>query len=116
MKNEIIEKNIGLIYKAMNDLNCTYYTQEDFEEYYFAGLVGLIKASRTYDETKGKSGYLYTSIKNEIKRVFNWRNWRCRSEIKNNVSLNTKINETELQDLIVSNYDLENEVPSNVNS
>ena len=70
MKDEIILNNLGLIYKAMKDLHCQIRTEEEFEQYYYAGLFALIKASKTYDETKGKSGYLYIYIKNAIKKQF----------------------------------------------
>lgn len=108
MKDEIILNNLGLIYKVMHDLNCDFTNEDAIEEYYFAGLVGLIVASRKYDETKGKSGYLYFSIKSRILSVFD-RHTRKDRDKHNPISLNTIISENgdELLDIIKDDYDFE---------
>ena len=107
-KEKIIIENIGLIYKMMRKLNCGY-TYEEREEYYFAGLIGLINASKTYDKEKSNTSYLLKSIQNSIIHTFIQR-----SAIKRQgktISLNQEIGEEkELIDIIPDKYNLENEV------
>lgn len=110
MKDEIILDNLGLIHKAIKDLHCVYRNKEEFDTFYYAGLIGLINASKTYDKTKGKSGYLYRSIKFRIKNVFGYNSNPKRHNGKAPISLNTEVYETQLQDLIISDYNLEKEV------
>lgn len=110
MKEEIILNNLGLIHKAIKDLHCVYRNQEEYDNFYYAGLLGLIKASQTYDETKGKSTYLYNNICLRIKNVFRYNSNPKRHNGLAEVSLNIEIQNGELQDLIISNYNLEKEV------
>lgn len=110
MKDEIILNNLGLIHKAIKDLHCVYKNQEEFEEYYYAGLIGLIKASKTYDKTIGKSTYLYNNICLRIKSVFKYNSNPKRYNGKAEISLNLEQHGIELQDLIASNYNMEYEV------
>ena len=100
MKDEIVLNNIGLIYKAIKDLNCQYRTEDDFEDYYFAGLVGLINASKMYDPNKSNTSFLYKCITNEIKKIFTIRNAKKRKGRA--LSLNQTINNMEYIDLIPS--------------
>lgn len=110
MKDEIILNNLGLIYKAIKDLNCNYATQDEFEDYYFAGLVGLIKASKTYDPSKSKSSYLLIGIKKQILVQFATNSRKKRLARRMDISLNKEINDTELGELIVDDYNLEKKV------
>lgn len=104
MKDEIIVNNLNLIYRVMNDLHCNTNDEEEAEDYYFAGLMGLIKASKTYDKTKSNSKYLYICIKNEILRCF----------IKNTTPKYYHLKHKELSDkylnVFASEYNLEKEV------
>lgn len=69
--DNLILKNQKLIYKAIKNLNCVYKTEYEFEKIYDAGLDGLIKGAKTYDESKGKpSTWLMPCIMNEIKHCF----------------------------------------------
>ena len=43
MREEKIINNLGLIYKVMKDLHCKTKNQEDFDEVFYYGLIGLIK-------------------------------------------------------------------------
>jgi len=108
MRDKNILNNLGLIVKVMQDLNCDLSNQDNFEEYYFAGLLGLMKASETYDSTKGKSGYLYKAIRGRIISVFRKNTSSKRSPYKN-ISLNEVINDKgeELIDLIQDDYSFE---------
>ena len=105
MKDKIVLENLGLIYKVIKDLHCNYTNQEEFEQYYYAGLVGLIKASKTYDPTKSKSSYLVNGIRKSILSTFVIRSAKKRYTGMYNISLNKEINDIELQDLIVNEYD-----------
>ena len=109
MRDKLILDNLGLIYKVMKDMNCTYDSEEHIEEYYFAGLVGLIEATKYYDEEKGKSGFLYKSIQRRIISVF-CKNERPKRKGKTPVSLNTTINDIELIDLIRDTRNFEKEI------
>lgn len=110
MKDKIVLDNLGLINKAIKDLNCRYRNQDEFEAYYYAGLIGLIKASKTYNSEKGKSTYLYKSIERRIKTVFDYNSNSRRNNGKIPISLNTEIKDMELMNIIASDYNLEKEV------
>ena len=93
MNEKIVLENLNLIYKVMKDLNCNMTREEEIEEYWFAGLCGLIDASKVFDETKGKSTYLYKSIRNRIFNVF-YKNTRPKRYAKiKPISLNIKVND-----------------------
>lgn len=69
--DNLIIENQKLIYKVIKDMNCVYKTEDEFQELYDAGLEGLIKSAKTYNETKGKpSTWLYPGIQNKIKNYF----------------------------------------------
>lgn len=110
MKDEIILNNLGLITKAMKDMNCQLINPDDFEDYYFSGLVGLIIASKTYDDSKGKSTYLYKGIKKGIMFNFLSRTRKKRDRLNQEISLSTPTNFGELQDIIPDTRRFENEV------
>lgn len=68
MHDELILNNIPLIYKCIKDMRLYWNTEDEFQSYYDAGLLGLINGAKTYNESKAKqSTYLYTCIKNEIR-------------------------------------------------
>lgn len=65
--DELTITNQGLIGKAIKDLRCYWNTDDEYQEIYDAGMIGLIRGAKTYDESKSSIGtYLYTCIKNEI--------------------------------------------------
>lgn len=107
---EKILKHIKLIYKVMKDLNCQYKNQDEFDDYFYAGLFGLMSSLETYDETKGKSNYLYSAIEKRIRNVYYYNSRPKRFTGKRPISLNTMIDNTEIIDLIVDDYNLEKEV------
>lgn len=79
MEDELVLNNIKLIYKCIKDLNCQYKTEDEFQNYYDAGLVGLINGAKTYNPTIAKpSTYLYKCIKQEITKYFYTSEFDCR--------------------------------------
>ena len=105
-KDELITNNINLIKYCIKKMNLKWLTKDEFQEYYDDGLLGLVKGSEQYDESKGKpSTYLYKTIKNEICRgmYLRSRNKRC-NPFGRDVSLNTLVGDTneqtELEDFI----------------
>lgn len=110
MKDEIILNNLGLIYKVMKDLHCNLSNENEFEDYYYAGLLGLIKASKTYDKAKGKSGYLYNAIKLNIYQEFTNRTRKKRHSDLKDVSINQEQSCLKLEDYLQSNINIEYEV------
>lgn len=68
-KDDLIVENIPLIYKCIKDMHCYWKTDDEFQSLYDAGLEGLIRGSKEYDDSKGKpSTFLYPCIKNMICR------------------------------------------------
>lgn len=79
MDDELVLNNIKLIYKCIKDMNCHYETEDEFQNYYDAGLEGLIRGAKTYDPSVAKqSSYLYKCIKNGIARYFQTSESDCR--------------------------------------
>lgn len=79
MKDKLVLDNIKLIYKCIKDLNCYYETEDEFQNYYDAGLEGLIRGAQTYDPSIAKpSTYLYKCIKQEITKYFYTSEFNCR--------------------------------------
>lgn len=110
MRNEIILNNLGLINKVIKDLNCVWRNADEYERFYYAGLFGLIDASKKFDKEKGNSSYLYNAIRHRIISVFKYNSNPKRYNGKAEISLNLEQHGIELQDLIASNYNLEYEV------
>lgn len=77
--DKLIIENQPLIYKVIKDMNCVYKTDDEFQELYDAGLEGLIKGAKIYDESKGKpSTWLYPCIQNKIMYCFTIRSAKKR--------------------------------------
>lgn len=114
MNEEVVLKNLGLINKVIKDMNCLIRDDEDYDFYYHIGLLGLIEASKTYNEEKGKSGYLYKGIKVRIFNAFRYNLSDKRHNTIPDISLNKTINDIELIDLIPSNYNMEEEIMTKV--
>ena len=111
MRNKIILDNLGLIYKAMIDLHCNTTDEEQRDEYFYAGLLGLYNAIDTFDETKNTkpSTYYYKCITNKIKQLFKHKTIQKNGELRD-LSLNIQVRGVDLEDLIPSNNDLMSEV------
>lgn len=68
-RNEIIEKNLGLVHSCANKFRGR---GAEYDDLFQAGCVGLIKAADNFDETRGFSfsTYAVPVILGEIKRIF----------------------------------------------
>ena len=68
-EEQMILDNIPLIYLTIKNMNLKWKTEDEWQDYYDSGLIGLINGVRTYDESKGVkiSSYLTPCIENEIK-------------------------------------------------
>lgn len=111
--DELITNNIKLVPYTIKLLNCNYYDKDEYEELYHAGLIGLIEGAKCYDFSQPyRSSFFVSCIKNSImNRVFSKH---CRKYYfdfrKLTVSLNRQITndeETELMELLPSDYNLE---------
>lgn len=69
MDEKLVTENIKLIYLVINRMHLTAKTEDEYQAYYDAGLEGLIKGAKKYDESSGykPSSFLYACIANEIK-------------------------------------------------
>lgn len=69
MKNKYIEGNIGLVKSCISKFS---YQYSDYDDLFQAGCLGLIKASKKFDEKRGTkfSSYAVPYILGEIKNYF----------------------------------------------
>lgn len=93
MNDKLITDNIGLIYMQIKNLHLYHETEDEFQEYFDNGLIGLIKGAKEYDESKGKaSTFLSKCIKNEILYGITLKTMKKRTnEFGPNISLYTEI-------------------------
>lgn len=98
MNEKLVIDNIPLIHLVIKKLNLTWTTEDEFQDYYDAGLDGLIDGAKTFDETKGftQATYLYTCIKNRITRYLYLKTMpkRCNPNGRD-ISIDTKIGDEE---------------------
>ena len=112
MKDQEIIKHIPLIKKVIKDMHCRYRTVEEYQDYYSAGTLGLVKGAKTYDGSVKVSTYLYACIKNEIAQVFAYNSRQKRYgqvESLNRPLLDGDERSGELQDTIASDENIENQ-------
>lgn len=114
MRKEKILKNLGLIYKVITDLHCkcnSYRDDEDFQEIFDAGLIGLINGIDTYKGMVKENTYYYKCIKNSILHLFTVRTSSKKYPKLKPTSLDKELIGTlQLIDIIVDDFDLEEEV------
>jgi RNA polymerase sporulation-specific sigma factor len=106
MEEKLILDNINLIYHVLKKYNL----YSDLDEYFDIGMIGLVKAAKKFDGSKGykPSTYLSNCIANEILCYI--RNQKClkRGSGIKNISIYTPItDEIDLLDCIRSNEDIE---------
>lgn len=78
-KLELYLKYEKLIGYCIGKLNCKWRTEDEWQEYYDAGQIGLLKAINKFDSSKElKISYFYNSIKNEITKMFYLNNMYVR--------------------------------------
>ena len=110
MKDHEITRHIPLVKKVIKDMHCRYQDENEYEEYFSAGLLGLVKGAKTYDGSVKVSTYLYACIKNEIARVFKNNSKERRYgiiESLNKPLIDGDEGSGELQDTISSGEDIE---------
>lgn len=95
MREEKILKNIGLIHKVMQDLHYQYRGDDDFDEVFYYGLLGLINGIDTLNENKGTSSYLYICIKHKIMQLFVIRTAKMRKG--STISLDLELGSSEFK-------------------
>lgn len=116
MNDDLILENIPLIYKVIKDMHCYWKTEDEFQSLYDAGLEGLIRGAKSYNDTKGKiSTYLYACIKNMICRAIRLSEMDKRKINKEiMISLDKEVyseRDTTYKDLLVdSNTDIEKQI------
>ena len=70
-KNELYEKYKFLIFNVMKDVNCFHRTDDEWQEYYDAGEMGLLNAIKQFDPNREeKISFFYKCIKTSILREF----------------------------------------------
>ena len=97
----MVEDNINLVYYIISKEYPTFIGDEDLVQ---SGMLGLVKASDTWDENKAKfSTYAYRCIRNEINQEF-----VRRKPYSNNISLETKVGEEgTLADILIGEDDVD---------
>ena len=111
MRDKEILNNIGLVYKAIQKMNFQQRNDdEEWDEIFIAGVIGLIKAVDTYNESISKKGtYYYQCISNEIRNVYILRTAQKRN--KKTYSLDNYIATTDIvfEDTLPSDQNIEEE-------
>ena len=111
MKEKEILSNLGLVYKATKSMNFQQRNDdEEWDEIFNAGVIGLIKAVNTYNDKISKKGtYYYQCIANEIRNVYILRTAQKRN--KKTYSLDTCISTTDIafEDTLASDQNIEEE-------
>lgn len=110
MKDQEITRHLPLIKKVIKDLHCKCRTEDEFQEYYSIGMLGLVKGARNYDGSTKPSTYLYACIKREILQRFAYNSRQKRYGIVESLNqpiINGDEGSGELQDTIASDENIE---------
>lgn len=105
-EEQMILENTKLIYKAIQHMNLNWETEDEWQDYYDAGLIGLINGVKAFKNSKGVqlSTFLMPCIMNEIKHHLIIKTAKKRlNQHGKDISLNTivgKDNEIELLEYI----------------
>lgn len=85
----LITDNLKLINYTIKKMNIYWNTEDEYQDYYDAGLLGLIRGVKKYDPSVGKiSTFLVTCIRNAINVEINNKNQsRHKNEYGNDLSL-----------------------------
>ena len=62
MKEKLYNQYKGLIFKVIKDLNCQWQTQDEWQEIFDTGELGLIKAINKVEVDNLKTSYFYKYI------------------------------------------------------
>jgi RNA polymerase sigma factor (sigma-70 family) len=101
-EEQMILDNLGLIYISIKELCLSWETEDEWQDFYDSGLIGLINGVKTYDNNKGFkiSTFLSCCIKNEIKHHLKIKTAKKRfNENGKTVSLNVLTGEDENTEL-----------------
>lgn len=102
-EEQMILDNTPLIYESIKQLHLTWETEDEWQDYYGNGLIGLIKGVRSFDESKGLklSTFLMPCIMNEIKHHLTIKTAEKRTnENGKDVSLNAIVGDEEDSELL----------------
>lgn len=104
-QQQMILDNLGLIYVAMNQLNLNWQTEDEWQDYYDSGLMGLINGVKAFEDNKGMkpSTFLIPCIKNEIKHLLVAKmRYKRFNQYGKDISLNkTTKEDTELVNFVI---------------
>lgn len=107
-RNKLIEDNINLIYFVLQKHGL--YNRDAIEKYFDVGMIGLVKAAKKFDFSRGikASPYLVRAITNEIFCEIRKENSCGRDKLKQAMSLSCKIGDNIfLGDIIKSSENIE---------
>lgn len=121
-EEELYNEHKALIYMAIKQKHLYWSTDDEWQKYYDAGEIGLLKGIRTYDETKGYkiSTYLFACISREILRVIQLDNMpKRKNPYGKDISLNQIVDDdssdpSELIDFIPADIDIEKEIENKI--
>ena len=121
-EEELYNEHKALIYMAIKQKHLYWSTDDEWQKYYDAGEIGLIKGIRNFDETKGYkiSTYLFACISREILRVVQLDNLpKRKNPYGKDISLNQIVDDnssdpSELIEFIPSDVDIEKEVEEKI--
>lgn len=123
-EEELYLEHKPLIYMAIKQNKIYYNTDDEFQQYYDAGEIALIRGIRTYKPEKGYkiSTYLFSCISNELRKVVRINNMPKRvnpygKDISLNVLIKTDSGEgdpSELIDFIPSSINVEKMVEDKI--
>ena len=97
-EEEMILDNLPLIYHTIKKMHLNWRTEDEWQDYYDSGLIGLINGVKSFDENKGYtlSTYLIPCIENEIKHHLVSKTALRRLNVKGkDIALNKIMNEDE---------------------
>ena len=110
MREKEILNNLGLVYKAIKNMHfhCNNDDDEEWDEIYIAGVIGLIKGVDNYNKEISKKGtYYHKCITNEIGKVYMLRTAQKRNIKPVSLENYTIGNDLRLEEVIQSNQNIE---------
>ena len=93
MKYELYKQYRGLIFKVIKDLNCQWETQEDWQELFDAGELGLIRAINKVEVDRINTRFFYAYIRNELLTYFYVKTMPKRYAKEKPISIDKEIGE-----------------------
>ena len=110
MREKEILDNIGLVYKAIKNMNFQQTNDdENWDEIFNSGIIGLIQAVDTYKENIAKkSTYYYKCIANEIRNVYIVKTAQKRNYLPLSLDRNISKTDVEFYETLASDIDIEN--------